>query len=211
MDFIIAILAILIGLAICFAGYRWLWILLPFWGFFAGIWLGVTGIQTIFGPGFLAGVSGLVIGFILGIVFAVLSYLFYFVGVAILGATVGYSLTMSLFTGAFGMNPNFLIWMIAIAIAVVAAVAVLVLNMQKYVVIFLTAMAGASATIAGVLLLFGQTSSEQLSGQVGVFSPVSLQDGAVWWIFWAVLAIAGIVYQIMANRVYVLDPPPVRY
>ncbi len=211
MDFIIAILAILIGLAICFAGYRWLWILLPFWGFFAGIWLGFTGIQTIFGEGFLAGVSGIVVGLILGVIFAVLSYLFYFVGVAILGATVGYGLTMSLFTGAFGMEPNFLIWLIAIVVAVVAAFLTLALNLQKYVVIVITALAGASATIAGVLLLFGQTSSEDLSGQIGVFAPVSLQEGAIWWILWAVLAIAGIVYQIMANRVYVLEPPPARY
>jgi hypothetical protein len=211
MDFIIALLAIVIGLAICFFGYRWLWILLPFWGFFAGLWLGFTGLQTIFGEGFLAGVSGLVVGLILGVIFAVLSYLFYFVGVAILGATAGYGLTMSLFTGAFGMNPNFIIWLIAIVVAVIAAFAVLVLNLQKYVIIFLTALAGASATIAGALLLFGQTSAEELSGQIGVFAPVSFQEGALWWIIWLVLGIAGIVYQIISNRVYVLEPPPSRY
>jgi hypothetical protein len=109
------------------------------------------------------------------------------------------------------MEPNFLIWLIAIVVAVVAAFLTLALNLQKYVVITITALAGASATIAGVLLLFGQTSSEDLSGQIGVFAPVSLQEGAIWWILWAVLAIAGIVYQIMANRVYVLEPPPARY
>ena len=94
MSFIIGLLAIAIGLALLFAGYRLLWVLLPIWGFFAGLWLGITGLQAIFGTGFLAGVSGLVVGFVLGIVFAVLSYLFYIVGVAILGATIGYSLTV---------------------------------------------------------------------------------------------------------------------
>jgi hypothetical protein len=211
MDFLIAILAIVIGLAICFAGYRWLWILLPFWGFFAGLWLGYTGIQTIFGAGFLSGVSGIVIGLILGVIFAVLSYLFYFVGVAILGATVGYGLTMSIFTGAFGMNPNFFIWLIAIAVGALAAFLTLGLNLQKYVIIAITALGGASAVIAGVLVMFGPGTAEDLSGKVGVFAPVSFQDGAIWWILWAVLAIAGIVYQIMSNRVYVLEPPPARY
>lgn len=211
MSFIIALLAIGIGLALLFGGYRLLWVLLPIWGFFAGLWLGVTGLQAMFGTGFLAGVSGLVIGFVLGIVFAVLSYLFYFIGVAILGATVGYGLTVSLLVGGLGMNQGFLVWLIAVTVAVMVAVLVLALNLQKYAVIAITSLGGASAIIAGALLLFGRISEEQLSGLMGVWAPVSFQDGAIWWIGWLILAIVGIVFQIQANRVYVLEPPPARY
>lgn len=211
MSFIIGLLAIAIGLALLFAGYRLLWVLLPIWGFFAGLWLGITGLQAIFGTGFLAGVSGLVVGFVLGIVFAVLSYLFYIVGVAILGATIGYSLTVSLLVGGLGMNQGFFVWLIAVVVAVVFAVVVLVLNLQKYAVIIITALGGASAVIAGALLLFGQISQEQLSGLMGVWAPVSFGEGWFWWLGWLILAVIGIAYQIQANRVYVLEPPPARF
>ena len=211
MSFIIGLLAIAIGLALLFAGYRLLWVLLPIWGFFAGLWLGITGLQAIFGTGFLAGVSGLVVGFVLGIVFAVLSYLFYIVGVAILGATIGYSLTVSLLVGGLGMNQGFFVWLIAVVVAVVFAVVVLVLNLQKYAVIIITALGGASAVIAGALLLFGQISQEQLSGLMGVWAPVSFGEGWFWWLGCLILAVIGIAYQIQANRVYVLEPPPARF
>jgi hypothetical protein len=211
MQFLIALFAIIVGLAIAFAGYRWLWVLLPIWGFFAGLWLGYTGLQTIFGAGFLAGVSGLVVGVILGLIFAVLSYLFYFIGVAILGASIGYGLTVSLLVGGLGMNSGFLVWIIAIIVAVVFAVAVLAFNLQKYAVIIITALGGASATIAGGLLLFGQISTDQLSQNVGIFAPVSFREGAFWGIIWAVIAIAGIVWQIKSNQAYVLEEPPARF
>ncbi len=211
MQFLVALFAIVVGLAIAFAGYRWLWILLPIWGFFAGLWLGFTGLQTIFGSGFLVGVSGLVVGVILGLIFAVLSYLFYFIGVAILGASIGYGVTVSLLVGGLGMNGGFLVWIIAIIVAVVFAVAVLAFNLQKYAVIIITALGGASAAVAGVLLLFGQVSTDQLSQNVGIFAPVSFQEGALWWIIWAVIAVAGIVWQIQSNRMYVLEEPSTRF
>lgn len=210
MQILVALFAVAIGLAIAFFGYRFLWVLLPIWGFFAGLWLGVTGLQTLFGEGFLVGVSGLVIGVVLGLIFAVLSYLFYFVGVAILGGSIGYGLTVSLLVGGLGMNANFIVWLIAIVVAVLFAVVILALNIQKYAVIVITALGGASATLGGILLLFNQVSMDQLSGNVGVFAPVSFSEGPIWWLIWAVVAVAGIVLQIMSNRVYVLEEPPAR-
>lgn len=210
MQFLVGLFAIVIGLAIAFWGYRFLWVLLPIWGFFAGLWLGVTGLHTLFGEGFLVGVSGLVVGFVLGLIFAVLSYLFYFVGVAILGGTIGYGLTTSLLVGGLGMNANFLVWLIAIVVAVLFAVAVLALNLQKYAVIIITALGGASATLGGILLLLNRIPMDQLSGNVGVFAPVTFQEGPIWWLIWVVVAIAGIVWQIRSNRVYVLEAPPSR-
>ncbi|MCB0203071.1 MAG: hypothetical protein KDI03_23600, partial [Anaerolineae bacterium] len=98
-----------------------------------------------------------------------------------------------------------------VVVAVVFAVVVLVLNLQKYAVIIITALGGASAVIAGALLLFGQISQEQLSGLMGVWAPVSFGEGWFWWLGWLILAVIGIAYQIQANRVYVLEPPPTRF
>jgi hypothetical protein len=66
-------LAIGIGLAFAFWGFRVFLILLPIWGFFAGFLLGAQGMTYLFGDAFLATTLGWVVGFLLGLLFAVLS------------------------------------------------------------------------------------------------------------------------------------------
>jgi hypothetical protein len=85
-------LAIIVGLVALLYGYRLFLILLPIWGFFSGFAIGATATSAFFGGGFLATIVGWVIGFFVGLVFAVLSYLFYIVGVALLSATFGFFL-----------------------------------------------------------------------------------------------------------------------
>ena len=89
-------LAIGIGLAFAFWGFRVFLILLPIWGFFAGFIFGANGVDYLLGDGFLATTTGWVVGFLLGLLFAVLSYLYYWVAVILLGGALGYQLTMGL-------------------------------------------------------------------------------------------------------------------
>ena len=89
-------LAVGIGLALAFWGFRVFLILLPIWGFFAGFLLGANGVEFIFGDAFLATATGWVVGFLLGLLFAVLAYLYYFVAVILLGGALGYQLTIGL-------------------------------------------------------------------------------------------------------------------
>jgi hypothetical protein len=207
MDFLAALFAVLIGLAACFAGYRFFLILLPIWGFFAGLWLGFTGIQTLFGQGFLAGVSGLVVGVVLGLILAVLAYFFYYIGVIILGGSIGYGLTTSLLVGGLGMNPGFLVWAIAIVVAIAFAILFIIFNAQKLLIVLITALGGASAIIAGLLLLFGQITTAQLSENIGIYAPISFSQGAIWWLIWAALAVLGIVAQYGTTRSYTMETP----
>ena len=77
-------LAIGIGLAFAFWGFRVFLILLPIWGFFAGFIFGANGVDYLLGDGFLATTTGWVVGFLLGLLFAVLSYLYSWVAVILL-------------------------------------------------------------------------------------------------------------------------------
>jgi len=93
MDFqalLVGIIAIALGAAIMLLGYRLALILLPIWGFFAGFLLGAQLLQEFFGDGFLATTASWVVGVVLGLLFAVLSYLFWYVAVVILFASIGY-------------------------------------------------------------------------------------------------------------------------
>ena len=87
-----AIIALIIGVLALVAGYRLFLILLPIWGFFAGFAMGTHATALLFGMGFLATVTSWIIGIVVGLIFAVLSYLIYIVGVALLSAAFGYFL-----------------------------------------------------------------------------------------------------------------------
>ena len=90
--FCMTIIALFIGMAVAFNGYRWFVILLPLWGFIFGFGLGAETMQAVFGTAFLAEVSSWVVGFFVGLIFAVLSYLFYFIGVALFAGSAGSAL-----------------------------------------------------------------------------------------------------------------------
>ena len=45
----LALFAVLLGLAFCFAGYRFFLVMLPIWGFFGGFWIGAYAISVLAG------------------------------------------------------------------------------------------------------------------------------------------------------------------
>jgi hypothetical protein len=201
MTILLALLAALLGLLLCFAGYRLFLVLLPIWGFFAGLWLGAGGFSLLFGEGFLSTVTGLVAGFVLGIIFALLSYLFYGLAIALVAAVLGGSLGFAVML-AFGMSPSWVVYLIALACAALVVFIVLAFNVQKYVVITLTALAGADLVIIAVLLLLGFVAPADLQGG---FNPVTLvfEHSFLGTFIWMILAGVGLVYQVFSNRKYV--------
>lgn len=186
-----ALIALLFGLAVTFAGYRLFLFLLPIWGFFFGFFLGAQSVQALFGDAFLATVTGWVVGFIVGALFAVLSYLFYLFAVAILSGSFGYALTVAILM-YFGLDYGFLVWLIGIVAGIILAFVVIVFNIQKYAIIFITAIGGTGAIIYTLLVAFGNLSFQEM-----LFDPVRMAiNNSFWWlVFFLVLAIAGIVVQ----------------
>ncbi len=192
-----AMLALVIGLTITFSGYRFFLILLPIWGFFFGFGLGAETLQVLFGVGFLATVTSWVVGFIVGAVFAVLSYLFYLVAVALLSASAGYALAVGLLN-AIGLDFGFIVWVIGLIAGVALALAVLRFNVQKYALIVITALGGTAVIIFTLLALFGGG----LSPLELLLNPVktALQSSFLWLLFFIVVAGAGVAVQLMSGR-----------
>ena len=147
------LIAFLFGLALTFAGYRLFLILLPIWGFFFGLWLGAQSIQVLFGVGFLSTVTSWVVGFIVGALFAVLSYLFYIFAVAVIAGSLGYYAAVGLLL-AIGLNMNFLVWLIGIVAAVALAFVTIRFNLQKWVIIIATSLAGAAVVFGSFYVMF---------------------------------------------------------
>ena len=74
---VFVILSVIVGLMFLFFGFPFFRILLPIFGFFVGLAFGFNGLENLLGTGFITGTLGLILGVILGLVFAALAYFFY--------------------------------------------------------------------------------------------------------------------------------------
>ena len=191
-------IGLLFGAVLIFGGYRLFLVLLPIWGFFFGIGLGAQTVQIIFGGGFLATITSWVVGFIVGIVFAVLSYLFYIVAVALLAGSFGYALGVGLVTLILPFG--FIAWAVGIVAGIIVAVVVLLFNIQKYAIIAITAFGGTAAVILVLLASFGGTPALTLMAEAPVKYAIS---NSFWWLlFFLVVGVFGFVAQLRANSPY---------
>jgi hypothetical protein len=191
-----SMIALFFGAVLAFAGYRFFLFLLPIWGFFFGFGLGAQTVQALFGEGFLSTVSSWLVGFVVALIFAVCSYLFYFFAVALIGASLGYALGVGLMQ-AIGFNLEFLTWLVGIIAGLAFGAAVLLLNIQKWVIIIATALLGAGVIVGTFLFLFGDLPPEQL-----VQNPVRfvLQSSPLWALVFLLVAVLGGAAQAASTR-----------
>src|SRR6266487_2648151 len=167
MAFLIGALVLLVGAAFCFVGYRFFRILIAIWGFFAGFNLGTAAMTALFNQAFLATAVGIVLGLVIGLVFAALAYFFYYFAVVLLGASAGYELGSGLI-GAISSNLQFAAFIVGVALAVVFALLILILNLPKILIMVFTALGGAVAMLAGLLILLGRVKVPDLQYSVAV-------------------------------------------
>jgi len=197
----IGLLGILIGLAFVFWGFRLFLILLPIWGFFAGFLFGASIVHVFIGENlpFLATTLGWVIGFVVGILFAILSYLYYWFAIVFIGASIGYAGGLGLLHWLGNGGDNFMGFLFGLVGAIIVAAIVVVLRMPKYLAIVLTAVGGAAATVTGVALILKQVTLEELTGgSIGSLAAVNDLPW-LWGLAAIVLAGVGIAYQIRAT------------
>jgi len=199
--FCATMLALLFGLVVCFGGYRLFLALLPIWGFFFGFALGATSLQALFGVGFLATVTSWVVGFLVGALFAVLSYMFYAFAVAMIAGSLGYALGAG-FMNLIGLDWNWLVWLVGMAGGIVAILVTFFFSIQKYVIIAATAIGGAGTiTITLMFGYIGMTLAKFFENPIRL----ALNDSPLWTIFFLILGAAGIAVQIMTTRTYVVE------
>jgi hypothetical protein len=201
-DFLIGALILLAGAAFCFVGYRFFRILITIWGFFAGFNLGAAAMTALFNNAFIQTTTGIVLGLVIGVVFAGLAYFFYYFAVVLLGATAGYDLGSG-FIGAIGLNnPGFIAVLIGVVFAVVFAFLILVLNLPKLLIMVFTALGGAVAMLAGLLILVGTVKVNYL--QYG--DAVALVKANWFWTLVAIaLAVVGFLAQWRTMQEYTLE------
>lgn len=196
----LALFAVLLGGALCLAGYRFFLVMLPVWGFFGGFWLGAMGTSLLLGEGFLATATGLVVGLIVGLVGGALSYLFYLVGVLIVAASFGGALGSGVMS-ALGFDPGLIMTIVTIVSGLAAIGLTLLFSLQKLVLIVYTAMAGGVLIVLAGMLVFGQVTVADLQAGGNLLQPV-FQGSWFWGLVWLVLAGVGATVQFRTNQTY---------
>lgn len=197
----LGLIALLFGLTLILAGYRFFVTLLPVWGFFVGFYIGAQTIQAILDISFLASITSWVVGFLFGSIFAVLSYLFFVFAVALVSFSLGYGIGAGLM-GLVSQTGATRIWLIGIVLGVIFILIVMRFRLQKFVIMIATAAAGTGIIIITFLSLFGNYAALQL-----LENPIRfVLHNSIWWLlFFFAVVIIGVLLQIQANRNYEIE------
>jgi hypothetical protein len=199
MEILVGIVLAVVGLAVCFFGLRFWFILLPVFGAVTGFFVGARVMQDIFGTGFLSTGVSWIVGIVVAIVFALLSWFVWYAGAIILAGAVGASLFSGILHALFANPWGWVLFIVALIGALVFAVGALVLNLPVYIVIVNSALGGAALAVAGLLTMLGTITIVELANgaTVAVVDEARFQGaGWLWVLAWIVLAIAGIFYQL---------------
>lgn len=189
-----AVLAIVAGLVFCFRGYLAMRTVIAIWGAFVGFSLGAGVAAAVAGEPILTGFVGWASAIAGALLVGWLAYAFYAVAVILAMGSVGFGLGSAL-AGLFDAPEWLQITLALLGAAVLVAVG-LATNMPRILLVLVTASGGASAIIAGVLML------------TGLIPPAGVADGELarilgenWWlnVGYVVLLVAGIVTQLRAG------------
>jgi hypothetical protein len=187
------------GLLACFFGYRLFRIVLGIYGFILGAMVttslvGEASSWTL--------ILAIVVG---GFVGAFLMIVAYLLGVGLVGAGLAVLALHSAWMLIGGDPPT---WGVVLT-AVVGAL--LALKVQRYVVIFGTALAGAWTLIIGGLAMAGNPAAARAAeaGEIWVLYPFGPADGP-WWILpaWLALAFLGALVQLGTTKKGKAKPKP---
>jgi hypothetical protein len=205
------IFAVIIGLMFAFFGYPFFRMLLPIWGFFAGLSFGYQGVMSLMDPGFLSGSLGLIIGFFIGILLAAIAWYAYAFAIYLFGATVGYVMGAGLML-ALGFERGLITFVVGLLAAFGMTALFSMAKMPKFLIILLTASAGAMAVMTGVFALFGAVPTMAASLQL---TRLMVYGSWFWLIVWAVLAGFAMAFQYAVasanedlQEVYVFEETP---
>ena len=191
---LIGVFAAAIGLGLVFRGFKLFMLLLPLLGFIGGFLLGAGLIEQLFGDGFFSTLLSWGAGFVLGLIMAVLSYLYYWLAVGVLGGFIGYQLTLGLLAWIGFDASGVLVMLVGLVVALGFGLAFLLFNMPTVVAIVGTAIAGAALAVAGVALALGLVPQGGLTdGVLGIYASEEL--GWVGVVLLAGLALGGMVLQ----------------
>jgi hypothetical protein len=203
--FCVTLFGLFFGTAIAFAGYSIFRSILPVFGFMYGFVLGAQAVQFLFGIGFLSAMTSWMVGLIVGMVFAFLSYKFFRFAIALAAGSLAYGLGVTILLW-IGLRAGFIIWSAGMILGALGIFATIKFRLEKYVIVFNTSIMGAAVIVNLLMSTGGEVTLSRLAE-----NPIRemLQGSPLWTIFYLAIVAAGAFVQIKTPRLMSWTEPPI--
>jgi hypothetical protein len=192
-DIILGILAIIAGVAMLTAGQFVLRLVIPIWGFFAGFAFGAGLVSAFADEHFLGTVLGWVLGLVFALIFAILAYIYYYVAIVLAMGAAGFAIGSGIVV-AIGIDWNWVAVLVGLAVGILVGLVSVFANIPMVMLVVIGSIAGAVGVTGGLMLLVGSLDTADFSR--GDFTD-TVSNSFIWWLLFVVLAIGGIVVQLM--------------
>jgi hypothetical protein len=191
-DVALGFLAVLVGAVLCFRGYLALRVVIAMWGSLVGFLVGAGIVAGVTGEGFLISVLAWSTGVGMAVVFGLVAYLYYAVSVVIGIGAIGFTLgTTAMVT--LGVSWSWVVALVGLAVGTMLALVAIAGDLPMVLLALLSALAGASIVILGLLLIGGVLDSAELAAT----QTTATLDLAWWWnVVYGVLVLVGMGLQL---------------
>jgi hypothetical protein len=191
---VVGVIAVLIGALLCFRGYVTMRLIISLFGAFVGFLLGAGLVAGVTDSGFGQLALSWLVGIVGAVIFGVLAYFSYQVAVVIGLAGIGFTIGTSVMA-AVGVGSQMATIAVGLVAGALLAVIAVATDLPAVILVVLTALAGASVTVAGVMVIAGAIGLNRLTVD-GVSAEMS--GGWWWYVLYGGLALLGIVAQLRA-------------
>ena len=193
---VVGIVAVLIGALLCFRGYVTMRLIISLFGAFVGFLLGAGLVAGATDSAFGQLALSWIVGIVGAVVVGVLAYLSYQVAVVIGMAAIGFTIGTSVMA-ATGVGSELATVAVGVVAGILLAVVAVATDLPAVILVVLTALAGASVTVTGVMLVAGSIGLDRLTAD-GVSAEMA--RGWWWYVLYGALALLGIIAQLRASR-----------
>jgi len=202
----LTLFGLIFGILVVFNGYTIFRSLLPLFAAIFGFFLGMQTMFFVFGVGVLSTLTSLIVGVVLSVLFAGLSYAFYRFAIAVLAASLGYAMGVSLMQW-IGVGPGFITWLVAVVLGGLFIYLTFKFRLEKYVILVETSLAGSAIILSTLLSGMGTTTVINI-----VQNPIRelFQYSPLWAILFVGIAAVGILVQIRRQNFKNWTDPLVR-
>jgi hypothetical protein len=192
---VVGIIAVLIGALLCFRGYVTMRVIISLFGAFVGFLLGAGLVAGVTDSGFGQLALSWLVGIVGAVLFGVLAYFSYQIAVVIGMAGIGFAIGTTVMA-AVGVGSQVAIVVVGLLAGALLAVIAIATDLPAVILVVLTALAGASVTVAGVMLIAGTIGVNRLTAE-GVGAEMS--RGWWWYVLYGGLALLGIIAQLRSR------------
>ncbi len=182
---LLALSLLLVGVVLSLAGLKLIRILLPIVGLVAGTMAGFMGFQAVFGTGVISTSIAIFVAIAVGLLLMLLSFFFFELAVFVYTALFFASIVGYLGI-AIGVGDNgFIMFMLSLTGFIIGAIVASSQAFSASLIIALTAFGGVALVLAGVFLLVGNVTVDQLN-QTGIIKTVMqvVDQSIIWFFVW---------------------------